>query len=241
MKVAIHQPHYFPWIGYFDKLAKADQFILLDEVQFEKGSQMIRNRVLDSQGNIKYLTIMGETKGFLGKQYKDLQTKENAVWKKRQIDALENYYRRARCKEEALRIIKEFFVADYSTICEWTCNSIRLMCQLLGIKTKIVLQSDISYDRGSKKSELVLSLCEAVNADIYISGRGASVNYLKQEEFQDRGIAIEFQEFVHPIYRQVQSEVFVPGLSILDMLFNLGVKEMRDVFGEQFSMQAFVI
>lgn len=234
MKVAIHQPHYFPWLGYFDKLAKVDQFILLDEVQFEKGSQMIRNRVIDSQGNIKYLTIMGETKGFLGKKYRDLQTKENTVWKKRQVDALENYYRRSRFQEEALEIIKKFFSADYSTICEWTCNSIHLMCQLLEIKTKIVLQSEISYDRESKKSELVLSLCEAVNADAYVSGRGASVNYLDRTQFQNRGIAIEFQEFVHPIYQQVQSEGFVPGLSVLDILFNLGVKEMRNVFWEHF-------
>lgn len=228
--VAIHQPHYFPWIGYFDKLAKSDCFILLDEVQFEKGSQMIRNRVLDQHGEIKYLTIMAEIKGFLNKKYRNLRTKENVVWKTRQIDALENYYRKTRHKDEILEIFRGFLESDYSTVCEWTCGSIRLMSRLLGIKTKLILQSEISYDRESKKSNLVLSLCEAVKADTYLSGRGASVGYLDRKAFQDRGIAIDFQDFMHPIYKQTSSDKFVSGLSVLDMLFNVGVNEARDIF-----------
>ena len=230
MRVAIHQPHYFPWIGYFDKLAKADQFILLDEVQLEKGSQMVRNRVLDQQGEIKYLTIMGETKGFLGKRYRDLQTKENDVWKKRQINALESYYCRSKYKDEVLKIFSTFLDKNYPTICEWTSDSIRFVCQLLGIETKITLQSEIAYDRENKKSELVLALCEAVHADEYLSGRGASVRYLDRDAFKAHGINIVFQDFVHPFYAQVNSKSFVSGLSILDMLFNLGVDGTKATF-----------
>ena len=71
MMVAIHQPHYFPWLGYLAKMASVDKFILMDTVQLEKCSYMIRNRVIDLDGNIKYLTISAEKHGFLEKEICD--------------------------------------------------------------------------------------------------------------------------------------------------------------------------
>ena len=102
MRIAIHQPHYFPWIGYFDKMAKSDGFVLLDEVQLEKGSPMVRNRVLDQAGEIKFLTISGDTKDFLSRKYSELSTKDVQQWTQRQFNALQNYYRKAKFYKEML-------------------------------------------------------------------------------------------------------------------------------------------
>ena len=154
MKAAIHQPHYFPWIGYFDKMAKADTFVILDQVQFEKGSQMVRNRVLDGNGEIKYITISGDTKDFLNREYRELLTKD--------VDAI----------------------------------------------------------------------CNAIGVDTYFSGRGASMTYLNREKFAENGVKIVFQDFKHPIYPQCSTSEFVPGVSILDMLFNCGITESRRIFWE---------
>lgn len=230
MKLAIHQPHYFPWIGYFDKMAKVDAFVLLDEVQLEKGSQMIRNRVLDETGTIRYITISGETKGFLNRKYNELLTKNIEEWTARQMNALKSYYRKAKYWNEIFPYLAAFFDEKYETICQYTCSSIDLIRNLLEIKTPLLYQSAQNYDRTSKRSNLVFDICKIMDANIYFSGRGASVQYLDREKFSTNGIQIVFQDFQHPIYQQIHSNKFVPGVSSLDMLFNCGIEESRHIF-----------
>ena len=229
MRVAIHQPHYFPWIGYFDKMAKCDKFVILDEVQMEKNSQMQRNRVL-CDGNIKYITISADIKGFLDKRYSEILIKNKEVWSQNQLNALKNYYRKSKYFDEVYVVIETFLKNNYLTLCEWTVNSIILIKNLLEIETQLVFQSTIDYDKGSKQSDLVLDICRKLNANIYISGRGASVRYLNQEMFDKYGISIEFQEFIHPVYPQINVPDFVPGLSIIDCLFNLGINLTKEIF-----------
>lgn len=228
MKIAIHQPHYFPWLGYFDKLKKVDKFVLLDQVQLEKGSQMIRNRVLDTNGCIKYLTISADTNNYLSKQYNDICTKNNEIWTVRQLNALGNYYKKSEYYGEIFPIVREFLSNDFQTVCECTIGSIRLMCELLGITTSIVYQSDVIYNRELRKSDLVFSICESLGADVYFSGKGASVDYLQKGHFAEHNIKIEFQEFTHPKYRQINAREFVAGLSILDVLFNCGIDGTKE-------------
>lgn len=230
MKIAIHQPHYFPWIGYYDKMAKVDAFVLLDEVQFEKGSQMIRNRIIDTNGEVKYLTISGDTSNFLDKEYKELKTINNNAWTEKQMNMIRNYYRKAKGLNELLPIIQQFFSSNYQTICSWTCESILLAKKLLAIDTPIIFQSNIDYDRNKRKSDLVNAICNALGADVYFSGKGGSVDYLDRNSFEESGIDIEFQEFSHPQYKQVNSKEFQRGLSILDLLFNCGIEEAKSIF-----------
>ena len=143
MKVAIHQPHFFPWIGYFDKMAKADAFVLLDEVQFEKGSQMYRNAVLSNDGTKKYITISADTKGFLGKKYRDIEVKDLDKWRTKHIDTISNYYRKAPYVNEILEMLCSFYQQDFKTLNEWTCSSINFVRDIIGITTPILLQSEI--------------------------------------------------------------------------------------------------
>lgn len=232
MKVSIHQPHYFPWLGYFDKMAKADAFVLLDQVQLEKNSLMLKNRILDKNGDVKFITISGETKGFLGREYRDILTKDANVWKSRQMNAMRDYYRKAAFSKEIIPFLEEFFKPDLSTVCQWTCASIEWVRKLLDISTPLLYQSDLDYNRESRRSDLVYAVCKAIGADTYFSGRGASVEYLDREKFKENNVKIVFQDFRHPVYTQCNSKEFIPGISVLDMLFNLGVEECRRVFWE---------
>lgn len=236
--VSIHQPHYFPWLGYLDKIAKSDQFVVLDDVQFEKGSQMIRNRVIDQNGEIKYITISAETKGFLDKPNKEIEVKNMEVWKSRQISALSNYYNNANYKNEIINILNDYFKEDYSSLFEWTYSSIILCMKLLEIKTPIVLQSNINYDRNSKRSDLVLSICKELNASMYLSGNGASVAYLDREKFRKANIDITINNYIHPKYPQCNSSVFEPGLSVLDCFFNCGVEKTKRLFWDNIDSES---
>ena len=241
MRVAIHQPHYFPWIGYFDKIAKVDTFVILDQVQFEKGSQMVRNRVLSNNGDIKYITISADTKDFLNRKYCDIQIKNPNEWKIKQKNALLNYYRKAEYRDEVMNIFCNFLSNTYLFLSEWTCESVKFVCRLLDIQTEIIYQSKIDYVDKGKKSDLVLSICQALKSDCYFSGRGGSVNYLDFLEFKKNGIDVVLQDFSHPIYKQCNSEKFIPGLSILDALLNCGIQKTKQMFWDNFSKTEFPI
>lgn len=104
------------------------------------------------------------------------------------------------------------------------------MKDLLNIKTEIVYQSGLSYDRNSKKSDMIIDICIAAESNVYLAGCGASVEYLNREKFAKNNIKVVFHEFKHPIYSQVNSREFVPGISILDMLFNCGIDETCSIF-----------
>ncbi len=232
MRVAIHQPHYFPWLGYFAKMAVSDKFILLDSVQFEKGSQMIRNQVLDSEGNKRFITIMGDTRGYLDKEYREIKTKNISDWTGKQLDALTNYYRYSRYRDETLCLLRDFFDNKFDTVCKWTCGSIFMIKDLLDIKTEIIYQSDLQYDTEQRKSDLVLELCKSIGANTYVSGRGGSMNYLNQDAFNQEGINVEFFGYNHPEYKQSHHSLFVPGVSCLDIFFNCGIDEAKNIFRE---------
>lgn len=231
MRVAIHQPQYFPWIGYFDKMGKSDLFVFLDQVQLVRG-RMNRNVVLDQNGQPQHITIVGDTKGYREREFRSIQTKHVEEWTSRQFNALANYYKKAPFRDEVLELLQVFFSKRYETVCQWSCASIELVRDILEIKTPIAYQSDLEYSRSSQKSDLIYAICKAVSANVYFSGRGASTEYLDREKFAAGRIQITFQDFQHPVYQQCSSQEFVPGISILDMLFNCGIKDSRRIFWE---------
>ena len=129
-------------------------------------------------------------------------------------------------------VLERFFSEHHTTICEWTCASIELLRQLFEIHTPLVYQSELAYDRNCTRSELVMAICRAVGADTYLSGKGASVNYLDRGRFTEEGIRIVFQDFIHPVYPQVNAKNFISGVSALDLLLNCGVEHARKLFWE---------
>lgn len=232
MRAAAHQPHYFPWVGYFDKMAKSDQFILMDTVQLEKRSPMTRNRMLAPDGELRYISISANQSGHREKEYREIPLSKDTDWRGKNLSILQAYYRKAPFYQEVMKLLESYFARDFQTLCECTIASVYLVKELLRIPTRPVLQSQLTYDRGQRKSDLILELCLASGANIYVSGRGASMNYLDREKFAENGVKIVFQDFQHPVYPQCNAKEFVPGISVLDMLFNCGIEESRRIFWE---------
>ena len=194
MVTAIHQPHYFPWLGYLDKMAKAGQFIILDEVQLTDRSPMVRNKFLTFSGAEEMLSLSVKKKGYRDKKTRDIE------------------------------------LFDIENI-EIQMDTVFLMRELFGIKTEIIYQSQLQYDRENKKSGLIQAICSAVGTDIYLSGNGAR-KYMDVPEFKKAGIEVVYQDFTYPVYRQFDLEAFVPNLSALDILFHLGAEEAKCIFWE---------
>lgn len=231
MKVAIHQPHYFPWLGQMDKMAKSDAFVFLDDVQLTIKSNMYRNRLLKVNGDVDYITIAACKHGYREKAFRQIDLNSAVDWQKAHLSFLDNHYRKAPFYNEIMDKITLFFHGCFNTVLEASLASTSLVMEMLDIHTPTVLQSSLNYERGAQNSDLMLSICEVMNADVYLSGNGAR-KYMRVEDFLEKGVAVEFQEFTHPSYSQVNTNEFVPNLSSLDILFNLGIEQTRIKFWE---------
>lgn len=229
MKVAIHQPHYFPWMGYLDKMAKVDKFILLDEVQIEKGSNMYRNKVITWDSKEKYLTVGYEKKGSLNKPFSQIRIDNSIEWQKRQQDFIWNNYKKAKYFDEIWETIQFIFNKKYMYLFDVLMDSIEIEKKIFGINTEIVLQSKLPSMEGVYKNELLVSLCQSVGADKYLSGNGAK-KYMNIQVFEEKKIDVEYQQFKYPIYHQFGE--FVPNLSAIDILFHCGKEESKKIFWE---------
>lgn len=229
MKLSIHQPSYFPWLGLLHKVARSDVYMVMDEVQLSDSAYQNRNLFLTSDGKVKYLTIPFDRKGYLDKPFRDL-TIVDLTWPVRHRNFIVNNYRKHPGFREVMPALESFFDGKHSSLCDAVLASIRLSMEFFGIGTDVILQSQMQYDRSSRKGDLVINLIKAAGADTYLSGTGAR-DYLDEGKFIE-GLRLEYDVFRHPVYLQRGKIEFVPGLSCLDILFNLGVAGARNLFNE---------
>ena len=218
--LAIAQPTFLPWSGWYDLVDQVDLLILLDDVAFSKQSWQQRNRIRTPDG-LSYLTVPVHTAGKLGQRICDTKIVNNAFVRKIERTVAQNY-RRA---EYFDRYYPEFCAvlersAASENLSELNCGLIEWLAAGLGITTPTVRSSQLGV--GGKRGAHVAMLCEEFHARRYISPAGAE-DYLIEDrtEFEQRSIAVEIHVYEHPVYRQC-FEPFEPYASALDLLFNEG-------------------
>lgn len=216
--VAIHQPNFFPWAGYFDKIARADTFILLDDVQYPKTGGSWSNRVkilMSAEG--RWLTAPVE------RNYSGLRTIRQmrfspAPWRAEILRVLENAYRKAAHAEEAFALLIPLLMHEEDDVAAYNIHAIRTLAARFGLTTPLRISSEIPVE-GSATARLI-ALTKAVGGDIYMCGGGAD-GYQQDEAFAAAGLTLQYQNFSPTPYPQ--GEAFVAGLSVIDMLMHLGV------------------
>jgi hypothetical protein len=219
--VAIHQPHFLPWLGYFDKMRRADLFILLDHVQFERQNFQNRVRVKTSQGP-QWLTVPVKRRShpepIVDKLIDDA---EASRWARKAWLTLYYAYGSTSFFSQSADAIRRVLEAPGEKLVDMNRKLIDLLRDALGVRTPMVRSSELGVE--GQKSELLVSLCRKFGADAYLAGGGGSRSYLDLELFKKSGISVRWQEFRHPRYDQHPCpETFVEGLSAIDLLFNCG-------------------
>lgn len=228
MIASINQPAYLPWLGYFERIARSDVHVVLDHVQFEKNSFVNRNRVRTREGSC-WLTVPLRTSGKFGDlAICDLQIVEGDKWARKHWETLRMNY----AKAPYFRDHAPFFEGVYSrpapSLAGLMSEITRYLLGCFGILARIVRSSDLA-SRG-KKDELVLNLCREVGADRYLSG-ALGREYLREEIFNEAGIAVTYQDYRHPTYPQVQGG-FEPNMAAIDLLFNCGPRSRAVLLGD---------
>lgn len=210
MIAAIHQPAYLPWLGYLDRIARADVFIYLDTVQFEKNSFTNRNRIKTANGPV-WLTIPVRGKGHLDGTIKTLEIDTSKPWAKKHLRSITQAYGRAPDAQAKLATLEATY-AGATILADLCFNQLLFWCSSCGITTKIIRASELQSI--GQKADLVVNLCEEVGATAYLSGPFGH-DYLDPQAFADRCIALHFHDFEHPQYPQLHG-TFIPGMGIVD-------------------------
>lgn len=223
MKCAIMQPTYLPWSGYFNLINSVDIFVFLDDVQLEKQSWQTRNRILFN-GNVQLLSVP-IIKSPFGSLINTIKINDGCSWRKKHIKTLESAYCNHPFSEDIIPQIN-VILSDQNVLLlsELNIKIIKKISSILKISTKFILSSEL--DCSGKRSEYILQICNALNANIYLSPVG-SKDYLGEENFADK-FNLEYQNFNLGNYSQLRSEEFISHLSVIDVIANVGVEKARE-------------
>jgi WbqC-like protein len=231
MIVTVHQPHFLPWLGYLDRMARTDLFIVLDHVQFERRNYQNRT-MIRMNDEARWLTVpvvqRSQKERIVDKL---IDNPEDARWwGPIHFRTLRHAYGGAGFFSQYAGELHRIFDTRFERLVDLTQATLQFMRDAFDIRTPLVRSSELGVDGA--KSGLILNLCRAVGADTLLAGLGGSRHYLDADEFAQAGVRIVFQEFTHPVYPQCGAAPFIPGLSAIDALFNCGPRA-RDFLSGQ--------
>jgi hypothetical protein len=215
--ITAHQPAYLPWLGFFHKVAIADAFVILDNVQFEKNSFTNRNKIKTPNGDI-WLTVPVLLSGHTQKNISNIEIDNNHDWRRKHWKSIYLNYKKTPYFCKYSTFFENLYKRKWEKISELTENTMNFFFEEMGIKTKVFKQSELEI--YSKKHELLLSLCKQFNARLFIFGKHGK-DYADIDIFRKNNIEVYFQEYTHPDYPQLYG-TFIPYMSIVDLLFNCG-------------------
>lgn len=222
MRIGILQPGYLPWLGFFEQLSKSDVFVIYDDVQYDKNGWRNRNKIKNVHGP-QWLTVPVSVKFSGHPMVADVKINNRIDWRKDHLLSIKHAYSKAPYYEEYLPIFEETYLSSWEWLVDLDMHFILKLSEALGLKDKKVARSSAIGVAGDKIERLV-RICKMFGADTFYEG-AAGKDYIDVKHFADNGINVEFQDYKHPVYKQLHGE-FIPYLSVIDLLFNYGKKSL---------------
>lgn len=218
MKIAIMQPTFCPWVGYFAMIARVDTMVLLDSVQFERRSWQSRNRIkLQNKEHFISLHLLKAPQSTL---IKDMCLENDDKWKHTLLKTLQCAYGKAANFRQIYEILAAALF-KFQSLSELNIHLITEFARILRLKTPLITASALNVGEF-KREVLLLEICKKLGANAYLSPEGSKV-YLEKDAaraiFRDAGVSVSYFNFTHPSYTQRSGE-FMPYLSVIDLLFN---------------------
>jgi hypothetical protein len=214
MKIAIMQPYFLPYIGYFQLLNAVDKFVILDDVNFIKRGWINRNRILVN-GKAHLFTIPLK-EASQNKLIKDIGISREANWRNKFLKTIEMNYKSAPFFDTVFPMINKIISSDETLISKFIIKGLIEIMEYLSIKTKLIRTSTIYENHHLKAVEKIIDICRKENATLYINPVGG-LNLYSKERFEEDGIKLNFITARPITYKQFRNE-FVPWLSIIDVL-----------------------
>lgn len=217
MKTAILQSNYIPWKGVFDMIRQVDTFVFFDDVDFTKRDWRTRNTIKTQNGNV-WLAVP-VSKRPRGTKINEMEISYGEDWRKKHLASIKHSYGKAKYFEEYSWILDRLYTGEeIKKLSEFNIQSIKLLCEVLGIKTSFVNSSDL--DASGSKDDRLIDICKKVNATEYLSGPAAK-DYIDPEKFKKAGITLKYIDYNYPQYDQLHGD-FDHYVSVLDLVFTCG-------------------
>ncbi len=225
LRVAVMQPYFLPYAGYWQLMQSADVFVLYDDVQYSSGSWINRNRIRSASG-WQWITVP-VARSPISTRIREVRLSRNhdAAWARvrRRVDA---QYANEEWSERGVTILEGAHSEDHSLLMELVGASIRLTNTDLGIRTPVLRASTIDYDREAPREERLIDLCRACGATEYLSLSGGRALY-SPDRFAASTIALRFHDLTH--LQRVAHGAFDPALSIIDAIMTAPPEVVRGV------------
>ena len=221
----MHQPQYLPWLGYFDKMIKADFFCYLDNVQYKKNEWQNRNRIKTAQG-AQWLTVPVRYR--FPQKINEVEINNTVPWKRKHLQAMITNYNKSTFFKEYIAFFERVYAKDWEFLSELNVFMIEQIRYMLGLeKTRTVLASTLNL--SDDPTDRLIDICKVLGADTYLAGQDG-VKYMNLERFEQRGGSVIIQDFRHPEYPQLFND-FLSHLSVVDLMFNCGSESLQRIKG----------
>ncbi len=227
MKVAIMQPYFLPYIGYFQLIEAVDRFVVYDNIKYTKKGWFNRNRFLLNGSDALFSIPLKRDADSLDVRDREVSSDYDPV---KLAAQLKGAYVRAPFFEQGFNLVSAVIDADEPNLFRFIKRSIDVVVDRLGIDTRIDVSSSIDVDPSLKGQSRVLAICESLGATTYVNAIGG-VDLYSHEDFAARGIDLRFLRSKPIEYVQFGAP-FVPWLSIVDLLMFNSVMEVRDMLTE---------
>lgn len=231
-RVAIMQPTYLPWCGYFGLMQAVDVFVLLDSVQFARRSWQQRNQIKTVHG-AHWLSVPVLSKGKRDQLISEVEVDQSSGFAANHRKSIETSYSKTPCFNEYAGTLLPFLDHPSLRLADLTIELILHLKARLGIDTQLLRSSEL--DGSGTKADLLASICEQAGATRYVSPPGSKEYLDESDAFEKIGVPVQYFGFKHPEYPQPFGE-FLPYMSVIDMLFNCGesssalIKDASEVF-----------
>jgi len=220
MKIAIMQPYFFPYIGYFQLINAVDKFIIYDNIKYTKKGWINRNRYLLNNEPVIFSIPLTHASDYLDIKERTISSSFNKLSLVNKIKAA---YTKAPYFQNVFPLFFKIVIYEETNLFKYLYNSIQLLTEYLGIKTQLIISSSIEIDNTLKSQNKVMAICKKLNASSYINSMGG-VNLYSKDTFTKNKITLSFMSPNIIKYRQF-GDFFVPSLSILDvMMFNSNIQ-----------------
>ncbi|HUX95593.1 MAG TPA: WbqC family protein [Bacteroidales bacterium] len=227
MILTAHQPVYIPWLGLFHKIYLAERFCLFDIAQYQTKDFNNRNKIKISTGNEIWLSVPVESSNHYEKKNCDIKI-INDGWQRKHCKSIQLNYSKAPFYKEYSDPLFIIIQKKHEFLTDLNYELLLYFMSALGIKRSVVKASDYSF--SGYKSDLVLDMCISLGATTYIFG-SQGLNYADIRSFSEHKISVVFQEYTHPVYKQLHGQ-FIPYMSVIDLLFNEGPESLEILLGK---------